>query len=33
MVTAGTFAAIYFLLTLALGVPQSRAIWRRLKRN
>jgi putative peptidoglycan lipid II flippase len=29
--TAGTFAAVYFLLTLALGVPEARAIVRRLK--
>jgi putative peptidoglycan lipid II flippase len=33
MVTAATFAAAYFLLTLALGVPHSRAIWRRSRRG
>ncbi len=31
MVTAGAFGIVYFLVTLALGVPQSRAIARRLK--
>jgi putative peptidoglycan lipid II flippase len=29
-VTAGTFGVVYLLLTLALGVPHARAIWRRL---
>jgi putative peptidoglycan lipid II flippase len=32
LVTAGTFGAVYFLATLALGVPQARAIWRRVRR-
>jgi putative peptidoglycan lipid II flippase len=31
MVTAGTFGLVYFLVTLALGVPQSRAMARRLR--
>lgn len=29
-VTAGVFGVVYLLLTLALGVPHARAIWRRL---
>ena len=32
LATAGTFGAIYFLITLLLGVPHARAIWRRARR-
>ena len=33
MFSAGTFASVYFALTLALGVPHARGIWRRVKRG
>lgn len=32
VVTAGVFGGVYFLVTLALGVPQARSIWRRVRR-
>jgi putative peptidoglycan lipid II flippase len=32
ILSAGTFAGVYFTLTLALGVPHARAIWRRVRR-
>jgi putative peptidoglycan lipid II flippase len=32
LVTAGTFGGVYFLATVALGVSQAQAIWRRARR-
>jgi len=32
LVTAGTFGGVYLLATLALGVPQAQALWRRARR-